>query len=42
MCRAVPGCYVDAQEAAESQAEAERHERLAQEYSAKKAVKDNK
>ena len=30
------------QEAAEAQAEAERHERLAQEYSAKKAAQDNK
>jgi hypothetical protein len=31
-----------AQEAAEAQAEAERHERLAQEYSANKAVQENK
>ena len=31
-----------AQEAAEAQAEAERHERLAQEYSAKKAAQENK
>jgi hypothetical protein len=31
-----------AQEAAKAQAEAERHERLAQEYSAKKAAQDNK
>ena len=31
-----------AEEAAEAQAEAERHERLAQEYSAKKAAQENK
>jgi hypothetical protein len=31
-----------AQEAAEAQAEADRHERLAQEYSAKNAAQDNK